>query len=110
MVLVVEVRKVENSRPITETSKNRPIIKKDLEPGIMAEANDDGTTFVSKDASPAQLKSAVAHEEVHHDQMERGDLSYTDKEVTWKGKKFSRASMKEGAHELPWEREAYKNK
>ena len=30
--------------------------------------------------------------------------------IVMKGKKFSRASMKEGAHELPWEREAYKNK
>ncbi len=107
MVLVVEVKKV-GSSPITQTAKNRPVIEKDLEPGIMAEANKDGSTFVAKGASPAQKKSAVAHEEIHHEQMERGDLSYTDNEVVWKGKKYSRAQMSEGAKTLPWEREAYK--
>ena len=93
--------------PITQNAKSRPIIKKDLEPGIMAEANKDGSTYVSKDASPAQMKDAIDHEEVHHDQMERGDLDYDDKYVYWKGKKYSRASMKEGAKNLPWETEAY---
>jgi hypothetical protein len=40
--------------------------------------------------------------------MKRGDLSYTDTHVTWKGKKYSRATMKEGSKKLPWEMEAYK--
>ena len=74
----------------------------------MAEANRDGSTYVSKDASPAQMKSAIEHEEVHHNQMERGDLDYDDNNVIWKGKKFSRAKMAEGAKNLPWEAEAYK--
>jgi len=26
----------------------------------------------------------------------------------WKGKKYSRATMKEGSRKLPWETEAYK--
>ena len=94
--------------PITQNAKSRPIIKKDLEPGIMAEANRDGSTYVSKDASPAQMKSAIEHEEVHHNQMERGDLDYDDNNVIWKGKKFSRAKMAEGAKNLPWEAEAYR--
>jgi hypothetical protein len=54
------------------------------------------------------MKSAIAHEEVHHDQMERGDLDYDDNNVIWKGKKFSRAKMAEGAKNLPWEAEAYR--
>ena len=45
---------------------------------------------------------------VHIDQMKRGDLSYTNDHVMWKGKKYSRASMKEGSKKLPWEAEAYK--
>tara|TARA_R100000541_G_scaffold54741_2_gene63336 strand:+ start:112 stop:414 length:303 start_codon:yes stop_codon:yes gene_type:complete len=94
--------------PITLKAKNRPIIEKELEGGVIAEANRDGSTFVSKDASPAQKKSAIKHEEVHHDQMERGDLDYDDKNVYWKGKTYSRGKMKEGAHNLPWEAEAYK--
>jgi hypothetical protein len=40
--------------------------------------------------------------------MKRGDLEYNDDSVTWKGKKYSRASMKEGSKKLPWEVEAYK--
>ncbi len=40
--------------------------------------------------------------------MKRGDLDYDDDYVYWKGKKYSRATMKEGAKNLPWEKEAYK--
>jgi hypothetical protein len=40
--------------------------------------------------------------------MERGDLDYDDNNVIWKGKKFSRAKMAEGAKNLPWEAEAYR--
>ena len=104
-----EAKRVENRvSPITQNAKSRPIIKKDLEPGLMAEANKDGSTYVSKDASPAQMKDAIDHEEVHHQQMERGDLDYDDDNVIWKGKKFSSAKMNEGAQKLPWEAEAYK--
>jgi len=39
--------------------------------------------------------------------MKRGDLDYDDDFVYWKGKKYSRAQMKEGAENLPWEAEAY---
>ena len=49
----------------------------------------------------------IAHEKVHLDQMKRGDLDYDDNYVYWKGKKYSRAQMKEGAKNLPWEAEAY---
>ena len=33
---------------------------------------------------------------------------YDEKNVYWKGKKYSRKQMKEGAKNLPWEKEAYK--
>ena len=39
--------------------------------------------------------------------MKRGDLDYDDQYVYWKGKKFSRSKMNEGAKNLPWEKEAY---
>ena len=45
---------------------------------------------------------------VHIEQMKRGDLDYDDKNVYWKGKSYSRDSMKEGDKNLPWEKEAYK--
>jgi hypothetical protein len=39
--------------------------------------------------------------------MRRGDLDYNDSAVFWKGKRYPRATMKEGASNLPWEKEAY---
>jgi len=44
---------------------------------------------------------------IHIDQIKRGDLDYDDNNVYWKGRKYSRKSMKEGAKNLPWEKEAY---
>ena len=87
-----------------------PVIKKDLEEGTIAEANNDGTIFLDKDVKPDSPlgREAIAHEKVHMDQMARGDLNYDDNNVYWKGKKYSRANMAEGAKNLPWEAEAYK--
>jgi len=36
-------------------------------------------------------------------------VDYDDDNVYWKGKKYPRSVMKEGAKNLPWEKEAYKN-
>ncbi len=85
------------------------IIKDDLEEGVQAEANRDGTIFVSSDLPESKVQDAVNHEKVHLDQMKRGDLDYDDNNVYWKGKTYSRADMEEGAKNLPWEAEAYKN-
>jgi hypothetical protein len=59
--------------------------------------------------SPLELEKnkTIEHEMVHLDQMKRGDLDYTDTDVFWKGKKYPRSKMNEGAANLPWEKEAY---
>ena len=44
------------------SSYSHPVFEKNLEPGVIAEANRDGTTFVNKNASTAQKKNAIAHE------------------------------------------------
>ena len=44
---------------------------------------------------------------IHIDQMKRGDLDYDDNNVYWRGKRYSRKTMQEGAKNLPWEKEAY---
>jgi hypothetical protein len=99
------------AKPITnrvKTSKT-PVIRKDLEGGVVAEANNDGSIYVDKSVkkgSPLE-KEAIAHEKVHIDQMERGDLNYDDDNVQWKGKSYPRSTMNEGAKQLPWEKEAY---
>ena len=87
---------------------NTPIYNVNMEDGVMGKANKNGTIILNKDLDPSQCEKVIAHEKVHIDQMKRGDLDYDDKYVYWKGKKYSRAQMKEGAKNLPWETEAYR--
>jgi len=87
---------------------NTPIYKVDMEDGVMGKANKNGTIILNKDLDLSQCDKVIAHEKVHIDQMKRGDLDYDDKYLYWKGKKYSRAQMKEGAKNLPWEAEAYR--
>jgi hypothetical protein len=86
---------------------NTPIYNVDMEQGILGKANNNGTIIINKDLDPNKREHVISHEKVHIDQMKRGDLDYDDQNVYWKGKKYSRAQMKEGAKNLPWEKEAY---
>ncbi len=88
---------------------NTPIYHVDMEEGVMGKANNNGTIIINKDLDPKMLDKVVKHEMVHIDQMKRGDLDYDDKNVYWKGKVYPRATMNEGAKNLPWEDEAYRN-
>jgi predicted RNA-binding protein with PUA domain len=94
------------------STDNTPIYNVDMEDGVLGKANNNGSiTLNNKIKDPEQIDEVIDHEMVHIDQMKRGDLDYDDDNVIWKGKKYSRASMKEGAKNLPWEKEAYnKNK
>ena len=88
---------------------NTPIYATDLEEGVLGKANNNGTILVSdKITDPQERQSVIEHEKVHIDQMKRGDLDYDEDNVYWKGKKYSREDMKEGAKDFPWEAEAYK--
>ena len=97
------------------SSYGTPVFKKDLNGGVMAEANNDGTIFVDKSLSEKQKEDAVAHEKVHLDQMGQGRLQYDNNTVTWKkdtrspARVYKRDTMNEGAENLPWEKEAYEN-
>ena len=53
---------------------------------------------------------------VHQEDMKKGDLAYTDNDVTWKGSKYARKGGKiqykgkwlpEGDHSFPWEKRAH---
>ncbi len=90
------------------TIDNTPIYHVDMEAGVMGKANNNGTIIINKDVPVNKIQNVINHEKVHIDQMKRGDLNYDDKYVYWKGKKYSRAQMQEGAKNLPWEAEAYK--
>lgn len=89
---------------------NTPIYSKDMDENILGMAQSNGTILVNKDVSPLDLKKnkTVEHEMIHINQMKRGDLDYDQKNVYWKGKRYPRSKMNEGARNLPWEVEAYK--
>ena len=87
---------------------NTPVYHVDMEAGVMGKANNNGSIIINKDLDPSEVDDVVAHEKIHIEQMERGDLDYDNENVYWKGKTYSRASMAEGARNLPWEAEAYK--
>jgi len=87
---------------------NTPIYSVNMEDGVMGKANNNGSIILNKDLDTSQCEKVIAHEKIHLEQMKRGDLNYDDKYVYWKGKKYSRAQMKEGAKNLPWEAEAYR--
>ena len=90
-------------------TKKTPVYHVPMEEGVMGKANNNGTIIINKDLDPKMLDKVVEHEMVHIDQMKRGDLDYDDKNVYWKGKVYPRDKMNEGAKNLPWEDEAYKN-
>lgn len=90
------------------SSNNTPIYRVDMEDNVLGKANNNGTIILNKNLSVDKEQSVIDHEMVHIDQMKRGDLDYDNNNVYWKGKKYSRAQMKEGAKNLPWEAEAYR--
>jgi hypothetical protein len=88
---------------------NTPVYHVDMEDGVLGKANNNGTIIINKDVPCDKAQDVINHEMVHINQMRRGDLDYDDKNVYWKGKTIPRSSIKEGAHDLPWEAEAYRN-
>jgi hypothetical protein len=95
------------------STHSRPVIYKELEGGIKAEANRDGTIFLDPSVPDEMKEEVVAHEDEHLFQMGSGRLGYNKNEVTWKPttrshmQTFSRETMSEGLESLPWEKEAY---
>jgi hypothetical protein len=77
---------------------------------VLGRANKAGSINLNCEVTdPKLIKKVCDHEKIHLDQIDRGDLTYTDDAVIWKGKEYSRSEMKEGAKNLPWEAEAYRN-
>ena len=76
----------------SSSSVEPPVIQKDLEDDVIAEANKDGTIYLDKDIdlNSKKAKEAIKHEKVHLEQFASGDLDYTDDYVIWKGKKYPR--------------------
>ena len=98
-----------------------PVIRKDLEEGVMGEANMDGSIFISDQIVPGskEEKQVINHEMRHATDMKIGKLAYSDDFVKWNGNTYPRKTIngkdmiivdgvakEAGAHDFPWEQEA----
>ena len=97
-----------------------PIIRKPLAPGIMGEANMDGTIYISDKIIPNSQEEAevINHEMRHATDMKTGKLSYGDNFVQFNGVTYPRETIngrdmikvdgkwKEAGDDFPWENDA----
>ena len=92
-----------------------PVIKKSLGKGILGEANNDGTMFISTKLKPGseQEEHVIMHEMVHMTDMKLGKLAYNDNYIKWNGEIHDRKNGKifynnqwlpEGSKDFPWEK------
>ena len=99
-----------------EAAPGTPLYRKDdLAEGVMAEANSDGSIFISNKIEPGSPleREVLAHEMKHLTDMKVGKLGYTDNDITWNGIKYPRQNgfityqgqdYPEGDYNLPWEK------
>ena len=98
-----------------------PVIRMDLEPGVMGEANMDGSIYISDTIVPSSFeeRQVISHEMRHATDMKIGKLEYTDDYIKWNGDTFERKDIngvdsifvdgkwKEAGYKgFPWEQEA----
>ena len=98
-----------------------PVIRKNLEQGVLGEANMDGSIYISDKIKPGSFeeRQVVNHEMKHATDMKIGRLAYTDDYVLYNGDMFLRKNVDgvdsilvdgkwkpAGDHDFPWEKEA----
>ena len=97
------------------------VIRKPLAPGVMGEANMDGTIFINSNIVPgsAEEREVVNHEMRHATDMKIGKLSYGDDFVQFNGVTYPRKTIngkdmiivdgkakQAGSSDFPWENDA----
>ena len=94
---------------VDEVIRSLDVQQKPLDEDVIAEANNDGSMYIDDnvDIYSEEGKASIAHEQLHHDQMKRGDLNYDEDFVYWKDTVYPREGMNEGSENLAWEKEAY---
>ena len=72
-----------------------PVIRKDLEEGVLGEANMDGSIYISDQLEPGSFeeKQTINHEMRHATDMKIGKTEYTDDYVMHNGDKFARENI-----------------
>ena len=72
-----------------------PVIRKDLEPGVLGEANMDGSIYISNELEPGseEERQTINHEMKHATNMKIGKEGYTDDYIMYNGEKFPRETI-----------------
>ena len=97
-----------------------PVMRKPLEPGVMGEANMDGSIFISDQIQPGSdvETQTLLHEMQHSTDMKVGKLEYGDDFVKYNGITYPRETIngkdmiqvdgewKEAGDDFPWEKDA----
>jgi len=97
-----------------------PVIRKNLGPNILGEANMDGSIFVSNKVQPGseEERQVLLHEMRHATDMKLGKLAYNDDSVYYDGVTYPRETRngkdmikidgkwKEAGDDFPWEKTA----
>ena len=98
-----------------------PIVRKDLEEGVLGEANMDGSIYLSNTVQPDSFeeRQIVSHEMRHATDIKIGKLEYADDYIKWNGETFARETRNDkdmikvdgkwkeaGSGGFPWEKEA----
>ena len=96
-----------------------PVIRMDLEEGVLGEANMDGSIYLSNLVEPDSFeeRQVVSHEMRHATDIKIGKLEYADDYIKWDGETFERKTVKgkdmimyegqwvEAGHDhFPWEK------
>ena len=73
-----------------------PVIRKNLAPGILGEANMDGSIYISDKLEPNSFeeRQVLNHEMRHATDMRIGKLAYADDHIMYNGEKFQRETIK----------------
>ena len=97
-----------------------PVVRKNLGPDILGEANMDGSIFISNKIQPGseEENQVLLHEMRHATDMKLGKLAYNDDSVYYDGVTYPRETIngkdmikvdgkwKEAGDDFPWEKTA----
>ena len=99
-----------------EVIPGTPMFRRDLDDGIIAEANMDGSIYINKNIHPEDpmLSHALAHEMQHITAIKLGTETYDDNAIYFHGETWPRENgfvinphtgetLPEGDKRLPWE-------
>ena len=72
-----------------------PVIRKNLEEGVLGEANMDGSIYISNKLEPGSFeeRQVINHEMRHATDMRTGKLEYGDDYIKYNGDTFARETI-----------------